>query len=124
MCKWIYAELVRIFHDVDTTTASEAIESIVEKIIPIVWEIDGKLRVLDTNLTMKEKALVLLYHSSGAVEEQNLVDWVEHSNPAIFRRDILRKSHKAKLIEYNSDTKSVQISPKGVEFVEEKILGN
>ncbi|MFQ5730282.1 MAG: hypothetical protein ACE5GN_07970, partial [Waddliaceae bacterium] len=97
-------------------------DSIVEKVIPIIWEVDGKLRVLETKLTMKEKTLVLLYHSSGGVKEADLLQWVEHSNPSVFRRDVLRKAHKKKLIEYDETAGHVQISPKGISCVEESIL--
>jgi hypothetical protein len=122
MSKWILGELVRVFHNVDTETASDAIESIVERVVPIVWEIDGRLRVLDTDLTMKDKTLLLLYHHSESVHESDLVGWVEHSNASVFRRDILRKAHRQKLIEYNPTTRMVTISPKGIEYVEETIL--
>jgi hypothetical protein len=118
--KWIVAELVRLFHNVDTRTAAAAVDSIVERVIPIVWEIDGKLRIIDTELTMMEKTLVLLYHQSEGVTEAKLLEWVEHSNPSIFRRDVLRKAHREKLIEYN--TSNVQISPKGISYVEEIVL--
>jgi len=30
-----------------------------------------------------------------------MIDFVEHSNASVFRRDVLRPAHKAKLIEYN-----------------------
>jgi hypothetical protein len=122
MSKWILSELVRLFHNVDAETASNAIESIVERIVPIVWEVDGKLRMLDTSLTMKDKTLILLYHHSESVRESDLVEWVEHSNASAYRRDVLRKGHKEKLIEYNQATRMVTISPKGVEYVEEALL--
>jgi len=122
MSKWILGELVRVFHNVDTETALESIESIVDRTVPLVWEVDGKLRVLDAGLAMKDRALVLLYHYSGSVHVSDLVEWVEHSNASVFRRDILRKAHKQKLIEYNQATSMVTISPKGVEYVEEMLL--
>lgn len=120
--KWILAELIRLFHNVDTETATVAVDSIVERIIPIVWEVDGKVRVIDTDLTMMEKTLVLLYHQSESAKEVELVEWVEHSNPSVFRGDVLRKAHKEKLIEYDHKTGRVQISPKGISYVEEVVL--
>ena len=122
MSKWILGELVRLFHDVDTETASEAIESIVERLVPKVWEVDGKLRVLDTSLKMKDKTLILLYHHPGSTSESDLVHWVEHSNASVYRRDVLRKCHKDKLIEYDPESKMVTLSPKGMEYVEERLL--
>lgn len=122
MSKWILSELVRLFYNVDTETASDAIESIVERLVPIVWEVDGKLRVLDTSLTMKDKTLILLYYHAESVGESDLVEWVEHSNASVYRRDVLRKSHKEKLVEYNPATRIVTISPMGIQHVEDTLL--
>jgi len=121
-CKWILSELVRIFHHVTTEEAALVIDGIVEKTIPLVWEVGGIKRVLDTSLSMKKKTLVLLYQSSEPLSENQLFEWVEHSNAAIYRRDILKKSHKEKLLEYDRENDRVHISPKGTEFVEEEIL--
>jgi hypothetical protein len=122
MSKWILSELVRLFHDVDTQTATDAVESIVERVVPIVWKVDGKLRVLDTSLSMKEKTLVVLYRHAGSVAELDLFSWVEHSNASVYRRDVLRKCHKEKLIEYDQASRMITLSPKGIEYVEERLL--
>lgn len=122
MAKWILSELVRIFHDVPTEKASGAVESIVERTLPIVWEVAGKRRVLEPQMSMKDKALVLLYHCMTPISEAELVDWVEHSNVSVFRRDVLRPAHKQKLLEYDSVSRTVQISPRGIEHVESSIL--
>ncbi len=121
MCKWIMAELIRIFHDVDIKTANEAVDTLVERTIPIVWEVDGKIRVLDTNLGMKEKTLLILYYKIKSVPESDIFSWVEYSNLSMFRRTVLRKLHKMKFIEYNEETKMITISPKGVEYIESKM---
>jgi hypothetical protein len=123
MSKWLMAELVRIFHDVDTETASKAISSIVQKSLPIVWKIGDKLRVLDISLSYIKKTLVLLYHSSTNVSEKDLFHWVEHSNASAYRRDVLRKAHREKLLEYDASSRTVQISPIGISLVERDILG-
>jgi hypothetical protein len=47
---------------------------------------------------------------------------VKHSNLSVYRRDILRSAHKAKLVEYDPDEKIVVISPKGVAYVEERLI--
>lgn len=122
MAKWILSELVRIFHNVPTEAATAAVESMVERTLPIVWEVAGKRRVLEPQMSMKDKALVLLYHCATPVSEANLVDWVEHSNVSVFRRDVLRSAHKQKLIEYDTVARTVQISPRGIEYVERTIV--
>jgi len=121
MSKWIVAELVRVFHDVSTEDASAVVDGIVEKSIPLIWEVNGRLRILNPNLTMRDKTLAILYQKSGPVAEADLVDWVEHSNSSVYRRDVLRKAHKEKLIEYDASKKAAAISPKGIQYVDERI---
>jgi len=118
MAQWILAELVRIFHGTDTRTATDAVDALVERTIPIVWEVDGKRRVLDSSLKMKQKMLLLLYSLPSVVAEATLVDWLEHSNPSVFRRDILVPAHNSRLIEYNQTAKTVRLSPLGAREVE------
>lgn len=122
MSKWILGELVRIFHGVSTDIASAAVDAIVERTIPIVWEVGGKFRVLQPDMSMKDRALVLLYHSAGPVTESDLVTWAEHSNASVFRRDVLRPAHKKKLLEYNAEAGTIHISPLGTDYVESVIL--
>lgn len=119
--RWIIAELVRIFHNVNTDTAQKIVESLAERISPTLWQVDGKTRILNTALSMKEKTLLLLYCSQKPLEETVLVDWLEHSNPSIYRRDILRKMHSARLVEYNNQTGMVTISPTGIQHVETEL---
>lgn len=122
MSKWIIAELVRIYHNVDTNTAERVVESIIERISPTVWKVGDKLRVLDISLKMKEKTILILHQNSTPVHEQTLVDWVEHSNASAYRRDVLRPLHQDKLIEYDTDTHMVHLSPKGILYLETKVL--
>ena len=121
MCKWILAELIRIFHKIDIETASKAVEIIIDRTLPIVWQVGNMKRILKTDLTMREKSLVLLYHINAPIPEASLVSWIEHSNPSVYRRDVLRKLHKEKLIEYNENQRTGLISPIGIRFVEENI---
>jgi len=120
--KWMMAELVRIFHGVGIQAAEESVERIVERTVPLVWQVGTVRRVLDPKLTMREKTLVVLYHSTGWVGVKTLVEWVEHSNAAVFRRDVLRRAHKEKLLEHDRAADRVLISPVGIRVVEEKLL--
>lgn len=123
ICQWVLAELVRIFHTTTVSAAAEVVDALVQRIVPVIWAIDGKYRVLDTSLSMKEKTLLLLYHHSGAaVSESDLCAWVEHSNPSVYRRDVLRQMHTQKLLEYDGHAKRVTLSPKGVALVEQTLL--
>lgn len=68
MAKWLMAELVRIFHDVDVATATEVVDALVERSVPIIWEVDDQRRVLDPTLTQRDRTLLLLYATTGSVE--------------------------------------------------------
>jgi hypothetical protein len=121
MSKWMMAEMVRLFHGTDSITATSAVDLIVERVTPTIWAVDGKYRILDTSLNAKEKTLLVLYHVRAEVSEQELIRWVEHSNPTVFRNNILERGHKEKLLEYDSVHKTVRISPKGIDYVQKNI---
>jgi len=122
MCQWILAELVRIFHTATTDIATQVVDTLVERIDPMIWKVDGKYRVLDVSRSMKEKTLLLLYHHAEPLEESDLCTWVEHSNPSVYRRDVLRQMHRDKLLEYNPSAKRATLSPKGIAHVEQTLL--
>lgn len=121
MSKWVLAELIRIFHNIDTVTATAVVDKIIERELPIIWCVGNKRRVLDTNLSMKDKMLALVYSCKGTVSEKEILDWLEHSNGSVFRRDVLKKAHKDKLIEYDATAGTIELSPKGIIYVEQNI---
>lgn len=122
MAKWIMAELVRVLHNVSTEEATAIVDGLADREIPLIWEVNGKKRVMSTGLTMRAKALLLLHASNGPVAEADLVSWIEHSNGSAFRRDVLRPAHKERMVEYDADARTVQISPLGIAHVEEDLL--
>lgn len=122
MSKWLMSELVRVFHDVTTEEATATVDVLVERTVPTVWKVGENLRVLDPSMSMGDKTLLLLYDRRGAVTEGDLFRWVEHSNSSVYRRDILRRAHQAKLIEYSPEKGIVEISPLGVDHVESLLL--
>ena len=44
MVKWILAELIRVFHNVDIDEATRAVEYLSVRDIELIWEVNGKLR--------------------------------------------------------------------------------
>src|SRR5262249_17697761 len=99
---WLMAELVRIFHGVTTAEAQQTVDTLVERRTPLIWEVEGVKRVLDTKMKTRDRALVLLHHSPGWVSAKELFDWIEYSTLANFRRDVLRPLHRARLIEFDA----------------------
>lgn len=122
MSKWVVAELIRVFHNISTEDAARAVEALSDRELTLIWKINGVSRVLDNNLSMLDKTLVLLHASPAGILESELVTSVEHSNASIYRRDILRKAHKKRLLEYDVLTRLTTISPLGSKHVEDSIL--
>jgi hypothetical protein len=102
--------------------ANELIEALSEREVALIWDAGSIRRVLDTSLTMLEKTLVLLFSSSAPLDESELLSSLEHSNPSVYRRDVLRKAHKDRLVEYDENARSVKISPLGIRRVETVVL--
>lgn len=94
MAKWIMAELVRVFHNLTTEQASKVVDSLIERETPYIWKVNDKKRVLKEGLSMKEKTLLLLYSENQPLSESDLVSWLEHSNAAVYKRDVLIPEHK------------------------------
>lgn len=122
MSKWIVAEFIRIFHGAAIEEAARLVEALTERHIDVVWQTGSKKRILQPSLPMIEKALLMLYSEAEPMDEATLVDYIEHSNASAFRRNVLRKAHKDKLLEYDDKAKTVEISPLGIKRVEEEIL--
>lgn len=122
MSSWILAEMIRIFHNIPITKAQETVDALIERKHPIMWEIDGVKRVLDPSLSNIDQTLLILYSGSSWLNEKDLFDWVEHDNLPNYRRDVLTRLHKQRLVEYNKETRQVHLSPKGTMRVEEDIL--
>jgi hypothetical protein len=122
--KWVVAELVRIFHNVSTTEATAVVDALVERVVPSVWSLGTTRRVLVPGLSMKDQTLLFLYGPAGWVAESDLISWVEHSNIYVYRRDILVKMHKERLIEYDDAVRRAHITPLGIKFVEERLAAH
>lgn len=116
--KWLVAEIIRLLHTVTTSEASELVERLVEREVPLVWSNGDVKRVLRTDLSWKEQTMILLLANDGPVAEGELFGWLEHSNLSNFRGNVLRPMHAARLIEYDEDTRKVSILPPGVRAAE------
>jgi hypothetical protein len=121
---WVVCELIRVYHKLSIEEAQEIVDAISIRSLPDVWEVGGKRRVLRPELKGKQQVLLLLYGDpSSAVPAEDLCAWVEYANPTLFRRDVLRPLHKARLVEYDVEAGLVYLSPLGAKEVEEKLLG-
>ncbi|RNL49765.1 hypothetical protein [Pedobacter jejuensis] len=120
---WVVCELIRIYHNLPLEKAQLIVDSLNLKILPDLWNIDGKRRVLKSGLKFKEKIILLLYNelkNKASLEE--LFEWSEHSNKSTFKSSIINGLHKEKLIEFNKNTSEVSISPTGLALAESLII--
>lgn len=120
---WCMCELIRVCHSLPLEDAQLLCNAIAERKLPILWSILGRKRVLDTSLSYRDQTLLFLYSEiEMGIPSEDLFEWTEHSHRTNYRRDILAKLHKARLIEWDKDTKMAIISPTGIDVVERSIL--
>ncbi len=111
---WCLSELVRITHSLSLEEAQAILDAIAERQFPAVWSVAGRKRVLDATLTQSEQTLVLLYSDADtAVPVEDLAAWVEVGRVDNYRGRVLASLHSQRLIELDSDTDCVILSPKG-----------
>ncbi len=125
---WCLCELIRIVHALSLEEAQALLDAIAARQLPQIWSVVGKKRVLDNSLDYKSQTLLLLYSEkdsgipTAGTPVEDLFAWTEHSNFAVYRRDILRPLHNQRLIEYDRETEVAIISPLGIKEVEAKLL--
>lgn len=119
--KWMLAELVRALHALTPVQARQVVDAIVDRELPMIWEVDGRKRVLAAHLSAEEKALLLLYTSNAPMLREVLRTWTGYANQSRFGSDILQPLHARALIHLSSDN-LVHLSPIGTTYVEGKVL--
>lgn len=120
--KWLVAELVRIFHQVDVTTATEFVDALIQRNTPAVWEVvPGTKRVLNTKISVRDKVLLLMHSTPGPVRDVDLRAWCEYANAPRFRNSILAGLHDEKFIDYERPTGLIRLSQRGARYVEEQL---
>jgi hypothetical protein len=112
---------VRVFHDVTTEQAAEAVERLTERTLPIVWTIGDTRRVLDPKLNYKDQVLLLLYSSNGPIAVASLFEWVEHTHVTRFKDNVLTPAHRERKIEYDVAKANCYLTPVGVKYVEDNL---
>jgi hypothetical protein len=120
--KWVVAELIRLFHSIDVQTATEVVDSLVDRTMPVIWEVGGVKRVLDTTLSLKDQTLLLLYADPSPISEKDLAKYLEQDRPGNYRR-VLMELHSSRWVEWDyRATSMVTLSPRGRKEVEDRIL--
>ena len=120
---WIVCELIRLYHGLSLEEAQDIVDGLAVRQLPTIWEVGGKKRVLKDGLAAKDEALLLLYScADSSVFIGDLCEWVEYSNPGVFKSKVIGPLHKARLLEFDRETESITLSPKGTAHVEDNLL--
>lgn len=86
---WVMAELIRLHHGVDAPQAQAIVDDLVTRLAPVIQDFNGYLKVLRTDLSARERLLVLLYQCGNAgATFGDLSKWVDPSMRANLRRTI------------------------------------
>ena len=117
---WILTELVRHFYNCPIDEAKNIVSSINETRIPLIAEIDGFVRVQNSEMDASSKTLSILYYKhQNKVSDADLCKWIRYKNISRFKSTILSKLDTEVLIHYHEGF--CTISPKGIIYVEKKI---
>ena len=115
---WVMAELIRVYYGCSLNQAQGIVDGLVRRKVLVVHDYGDVKRVLNPKTKFLDQVLILLAASDqGALSEAELVDWTEHSNPTIFKRDVLGRLHKSRHVEWRNGT--CRISPTGLRRAEE-----
>jgi hypothetical protein len=72
MSKWIVAELVRLFHDTEVKTATDVVDALMDRTQPVIWEVDGVKRILDTGAVTRRPDAAAPLLRAGRYQRQIL----------------------------------------------------
>ena len=115
IASWIMAELVRVYHNLSIAEAQQAVDTFVERRLPVVWT-DGNIRrVLNPNLPLKDQIVLLIASCSASLHVDELFKWTDYQNKAHFNR-ILRTLHKTRFVELDEKSSTVLILPPGADY--------
>lgn len=118
-CDWILTELISLYYTSSREEAQILVDSLVEKKVPLVQDFDGFLKVLAPNISIADKALVLLYSKGveGAFFNE-LLEWIK-TRPSYLNK-VLQKLDDEANIHYTGGR--CLITRVGEAYVETNIL--
>jgi len=116
LASWVMAELIRVFHKMPIVEAQRAVDSLVERRLPIVWTEGETRRVLQPGMKLKDQIMLLIGSSSSAAKVTDLFSWTEYGNRAHFNKT-LRTLHRGRFIELNERAGTATMLPPGADYV-------
>ncbi len=116
---WIMAEFVRLYYSNDTTEAQKIINSMVERKVPIIEEFGEDIKILNPNLSVPDKILLILYKKHpNYVLTSDLKKWIKTKSPAHITNVLRRLDNESKI--YRKEKENI-ITRKGIDYVEKKL---
>jgi len=116
---WCLAELIRNVHTISLEEAQALVEVLAQRDTPEIWSVGGVKRVLRPDLGYRDQVLILLYSENDtAVAFEDLAAWTEHPRPRDLRSKVIMPMHRERLIEMDSETQVVMLSPSGAAAAE------
>ncbi|WP_216327810.1 hypothetical protein [Deinococcus aestuarii] len=117
---WLMTEVVRHFYACSIQEATRLVASINQAKVPVVFDYNGIVRILDTKLDFKKKTLLTLYYKRPEeVTDAQLMTWLRYSSLAAYRKNILIPLDKEALILRTGD-RSI-LTTTGIKHVEKNI---
>ena len=121
--KWVMAEIIRHSHALPSAKAQSIVDSLSQYSSPLVWSDTDVRRVLDNNLSLDQKILLLLSSAGGRATRSELFDWLDEASKSTFNRRI-SALHNSRCIEAKAYGSTVQILPPGIQRISEMERGN
>ncbi|GAA5513171.1 hypothetical protein Dcar01_01897 [Deinococcus carri] len=120
LATWIFSEMIRSYSNLSISESSNLIASINYQHIPIIEEIGGFPKILRTDLSYRDKTLLLLYAKYPQwVDDKDLKKWTGYSNATRFRTDFLEPLSRDALT-HRQGNQSL-LTSKGIAEVERSI---
>jgi len=117
---WIFAELIRIETQMSPEDTQAEIKKIIERKVPIMEEIGGRLKCLNPNLKVDQKVLVFCYQKyPNPISLDDLFDWTAYSNKSTLKKKLLEIDKETGHIDFRDDVATLTKS--GLLWVEKCI---
>jgi hypothetical protein len=116
---WIIAELIRLETQMSPADAQTEIKKIIEKKVPVIEEVGGRLKCLDPKLDVKGKSLLFCYQKyPQKIALNDIYIWTDYSNKGVLRK-YLNQLSKLGLVDFKNDF--IQLTRRGILWVEKNI---
>jgi hypothetical protein len=116
--EWVLAELYRTCYTSSLEEAQILVNNLVSRKLELIFELNGRKRVLSSKISLKDKVLVLLYsYDSKNLSVDNLILDLKYKNKTYLKTQLLTKLEKDYFIEVDSD-QIIHLLPPGIRYIE------